>query len=217
MEVMKKRMYLFICCAALMAFQSVSLAIIEPVTYSFYCVTDTNSTNAATGEAQLSVIVSNGGNQVTFTFVNDALGLPCVISEIYFDDGDLLEIDHIVDNPPDVDFQHDKVTPKQMPGSNLVNPEFVAIESFSVEPENPSPEHGVGPGEQVQVIFNLKEGKTAQDVLDELANGSLRIGMHVIAFGNCDGSESFVNTPEPTTIALLGLGMLVLIGKRREA
>lgn len=214
---MKKRTCILICCAALIAFQSVSLAVIEPVTYSFYCVTDNNSTNAATGEAQLSVIVSNGGNQVTFTFLNDALGLPCVISEIYFDDGTLLEIDHIVDNPPDVDFQHDKVTPKQMPGWNLVNPEFVAIESFSLEPENPSPEHGVGPGEQVQVVFNLKGDGTVQDVLDELANGSLRIGMHVIAFGNCDGSESFVNTPEPTTIALLGFGALLLIRKRRKA
>ena len=41
-------------------------------------------------------------------------------------------------------------------------------------------------------MFDLKDGKTYSDVLDDLDSGDLRIGIHVQAFESGAG-ESFVN------------------------
>jgi hypothetical protein len=71
-------------------------------------------------------------------------------------------------------------------------------------------------GEWVSVLFNLGPNKTLQSVMNEMSNGSLRVGMHVQAFGD-GGSEAFVNqllvkpptkkkVVEPGTIAALECG-----------
>ena len=80
------------------------------------------------------------------------------------------------------------------------------------------PANGVdAASESLGVIFNLAGGGTYQDVLDELMNGDLRIGIHVQAFGD-GGSESFVNLPipEPGTAMLMGLGLMLLTHRRRR-
>jgi len=65
-------------------------------TYGFYNITNNNPTNAATGEEQLFVDVANGNNQVTFRFRNEGPS-PCSITDVYFDDGTLLELIGIID------------------------------------------------------------------------------------------------------------------------
>ncbi|MFH1371643.1 MAG: PEP-CTERM sorting domain-containing protein, partial [Planctomycetota bacterium] len=62
--------------------------------------------------------------------------------------------------------------------------------------------------------FDLINGGTLEDVIDELNNGTLRVGIHII--GLPDGSsESAILVPEPATMCLLGLGALGLLKKRR--
>ena len=73
----------------------------------------------------------------------------------------------------------------------------------------PSPsQNGVGPGEFVSIVYNRQLAGTYADVLAELTNGDLRIGIHVIAFAS-GGSESFINPPipEPTTALLMAIGL----------
>jgi hypothetical protein len=59
-------------------------------TYGFGCITNSSATDAAMGEAQLFMDVSNegyGAHQVLFTFRNDGPGA-CSVARVYFDDGD---------------------------------------------------------------------------------------------------------------------------------
>ena len=79
----------------------------------------------------------------------------------------------------------------------------------------PAPKKGVNPGESLGVIFTLKDNGTLEDVVDELATGELRIGIHVINFDS-GGSESFVNVPEPATLLLLTLGAGLVRRRRRR-
>lgn len=190
---------------------NVSQATIE--TFGFYNITNNDPGDAAIGEAQLFVDVSDDyADQVLFTFRNTG-PYASAISEVYFDDGTLFDIANIINNPPDVLFVQD-ASPPELPGANLIDPPFETTLGFLAESEPPPSQTGVNPGEEVGILFDLHAGGTYQDVVNELYSGTLRIGVHVIGF-DCGGSESFVNVPEPATIALLGFGGLVFLRKRK--
>ncbi len=195
---------------AMMAVSSAAWAV--PVRYGFTNITNNNAGDAAIGEAQLFVDVDNGGGTVNFTFVNEGPEAS-VISEIYFDNGSLLGIASIIDSPSDVDFVED-ASPPNLPGGDTVVPPFEVTEAFLAEAIPEPPTTGVGPGEQVTIVFDLIGGGTLADVIDELNDGTLRIGIHVIAFDS-GFSEGFM-TPEPTSVALLALGALMLLPRRRR-
>jgi len=162
-----------------------------PGTLGFENITHNNATDAAIGESQFFVDLTGSGSTVTFTFRNEG-PLPSVITEIYFDNGSLLGIATINDAPPGVDYVQDG-SPPDLPGGNTLVPPFEVTEGFLAEPSAPPAMSGVGPGESVGIVFNILPGKTLQDVLDELADGTLRIGIRGQAFAS-SGSESFVNT-----------------------
>ena len=187
--------------------------------YGFYCITNNNPTNAAIGEAQLTVdVTSYGTNQVLFTFLN-AGPQPSSITDVYFDDGTLLAIAALIDEDENgglagVDFTQDSletVHPPDLPGGESVSPEFDVTEYFKADSDTPPPTNGVNPEEYLGIIFNLQTGKTFADVLDDLASGALRIGIHVQAIGTSGNSEAFINNPSvvPVPGAVL-LGMLGL-------
>jgi len=181
----------------------------------FSCLTGNLAGNCAIGEAQLAVDVSDlGGGQVSFLFTNSGPEASA-ISEIYFDDGTLLGIASIIDGLG-VDFEQD-ANPPDLPGGQTAIPPFEVTAGFLAESQPAPSMNGVGPGETVEIIFDLQGGGAFADIIDELTTGELRIGIHVIAFEG-GGSESFINVPvpEPGTAALLGLG-LVALGVRRRS
>ena len=187
------------------------------LTYSFYGITPpASSVNQTIGESQLLVDIYADGSDVAFRFYNTGPDAS-VISEIYFDDGGLLAIAGIDDSDPWVNFEEDDldVTPGNLPGGDNITPAFVADSCFSVEAENPEPLWGVGPDEQVTITYSLEPAQTIDNVISNLADGSLRIGLHVKSFAEGD-SQSFVNNPvpEPATLALLGLGGILLRRKK---
>jgi hypothetical protein len=187
-------------------------------TLSFYNITN-NTTD--TGSAY-SVDVTNGGvGSVLFTFKN-AGAAGTSIDAVYFDDGTLIRLASVI-NMAGVEFVPDavaKVQPKNLPGGESITPPFETHESFSADANSPSPSNGVNPGEQLGVIITLLEGKTLADTIAALANGDLRIGIHVQAIPPTGNSDSFVNNPVPIppTALLLGSGLLgiIVLGRRRR-
>ncbi|MHC4623780.1 MAG: PEP-CTERM sorting domain-containing protein [Planctomycetota bacterium] len=166
------------------------------------------------------VVVSEGVGGVDFTFYNES-SIDSSLARIYFDDGSLLGIANVTSGPGTSFSQ--PANPSDLPNGGLLEPPFVTTEEFSIDGDPPLSHQGVNPVEPgnplewVRINFNLVSGGTLSSVIDELNNGTLRIGVHII--GLPDGSSESAVTlpaPEPMTISLLGLGMLGLLIKRRS-
>jgi hypothetical protein len=178
----------------------------------FDCITDTNAANCAAGEAQLSVVLSSpGATQVRFDVANAMGGAASVIAGVYWDDSGLLGSIASILNGAGTSFSADGAPPV-LPGGDNAVPAFV--DDFRVNAGAPAPENGAGPGETLGVIFDLASGVSVAQALAAFDSGALRVGVHVIAFGN-NGSESFVNVPEPSAALLLALGCAALAFRRR--
>ena len=176
-------------------------------------------------DVDLFMDVSNVGNEEGYTdfmFYNNSI-VDCSITNIYFDDGSLLGIDAIENGPIGVVLFDTAVGgPGNLPGGGAIG--FSADKEFNIGPVSPPSENGVNnipAGEWVNINFALEyivsenRWATLDDVLNELNDGTLRVGIHIQAFPG-GSSESAVNVPEPATIGLLGLGGLWLLHRKRR-
>ncbi len=112
---------------------------------------------------------------------------------------------------------------KSSPGNFAAGNPISFDEDFEVRANNPAPSNGVNPGEWLGVDFTLVGGATFADLISDLTDGSVRIGIHAIAFAN-GKSESLVHTPPPegepiplpsaAGLAALGLGITALRRRR---
>ncbi len=180
-----------------------------PTTYGFAHVTNNAAASVAIGEAQLFVdVIDAGSGQVEFRFRNTG-PQACSIADVYFDDGALLGMSSIV-NGAGVSFAQG-ATPAELPGANNAVPVFETTAGFSADSDAPVQPNGVNPGEELGIIFSLKDGQDYADVLEDLDAMDLRIGIHVQGFAN-EESEAFVNdgrtspVPAPGAMLLAGLG-----------
>ena len=182
----------------------------KAVPFGFGNISANEVNDAMIGEAQLSVDVTDaGGGQVSFIFNNIGPEASSV-TDAYFDGGSYLGIATIV-NGTGVDFSQG-AKPGNLPAGGNATPPFVATSGLTADSNPPTRPNGVDPGEMLETIFELQGGHTFGDVLDELRNGILRVGIHVQGYAS-GGSESFIHTvPEPSTMLLLGIGLVGLIG-----
>jgi hypothetical protein len=171
---------------------------------------------------QLKVDVSNGGtldghNTAVFTFTNSG-EIASSICDVYFQDGTLLGMSTITPSAG-VSFAA-PARPGNLPGGNSLTPAFYTTRQFSADSDSPVEPNGVSSSsEWLRIKFTLLPGKTFSDTAGALANGSLRIGLHVQGIGLASKSDSYVSgtsVPEPATLtiwALLGT-LAITIGRR---
>ncbi len=179
--------------------------------YNFFNITNNDAGDAAIGEAQLSVDVTDpGGNQVLFTFLNIGPEASS-IADVYFDDnsGQLLSIASIDNSFSGVSFS-EGASPGNLPGGNTIG----FISDFSADSDPPAQPNGVNPGEELGVLFNLAGGSSFANVIGGMNSSDLLVGIHVQGFAS-GGSESFV-TPIPPTVLLLASSLIGLAGIRRK-
>jgi hypothetical protein len=192
--------------------------------YPFEIFTDNGSHDDY--DLDLYVEVTDGGlvdtiSLVDFTFYNDS-ELYSSIARIYFDDDVLEEMVEII-NGPGTEFSPFAV-PSNIPTATWLDPVFETTDDFSLISDPERPDNGVDSiGEWVTVTFSISDGGTFEDVLSQLDDGTLRVGIHIIGLGPKDGSESAVTVPEPgaapepATVILLGTaGLWIFTRKRRS-
>lgn len=181
----------------------------------FSCITGNSATDCGIATSQLSVTLDAlGTDQVRLTISNDGPAAS-VYTRVLFDGSVLDAVDAVGNAPPGVEFA--SVSPGVLPGGNGNPIQFTA--DLEVSADNPMPQNGVGPGETLTIDLGIVAGSDFADVLAALADGSLRIGMHVQSFAS-GGSESVLNlpVPEPGTLLLLGAGLagLVQFGRKER-
>jgi len=187
--------------------------------YGFYGITNNNPIHVAVGEAQMRVnVTASSTDQVSFRFYN--LGpARSSLTDIYFDDagGALLDLVHIA-NTPGVSFS-EGASPPQLPGGHNLSPEFFA--NFDADSNDPAAANGINPGESLRIMFTLADGFSFQDILDGLADASLRIGIQARNILGPGNRESFVNrttvVPVPGAFVLGAFGLGLVGWARRRA
>jgi len=187
------------------------------------CVTDNNAGDCAIAFDQISLdVTSDGDDQVLFDFANTGSEM-LTLARIYFDDGSLMELLSI-SNGGGVNFTFDPFPgPNDLPGGENAldqfgNPDpFVTTLGFLSGATAPPPTNGLEPGENVVLTFKLAGGQKIDDIIAELGDGTLRVGVHLINFAS-GGSESLTTIPEPGTAALLLVGFvgLAIMGRKRH-
>lgn len=178
--------------------------------FSFQCLTVNTEQNCAIGADQLTLEVKAGSAAGTIDFVFRNTGpLPSSIADIYFDwlNPSDAYAPGAITNGSGVSFSWG-ASPSNLPGGNNLSTAFTA--DLGADSNAPTQPNGVNPNEWVIFTFAADLATAIADIY----SGDLRVGLHVQGFAG-GGSESFV-TPEPGTLAVLGLGLVALAGLTRR-
>jgi hypothetical protein len=197
----------------------------QTVTVNFEAITPgISQANRETGEQQLWLDVTHHAGDPIATFKYYNVGSQdCSITDIYIQDGHLCSLLYLVDkdDPPGGPYGHPGVdfeigaSPGHLPDGQYADPPFVATKRFNMDSDPPTQPNGVNQSEWLIAVYSVPTWCTVYDIEQEILDGVLRVGYHVQGFGD-GASASFVNTPEPASVFLLGLGTLFFLKKNKN-
>lgn len=186
--------------------------------YKFQVIPQTVNSSPWPEDSGLDLFVETTilGSQVEFKFQNKS-SFNCSLTQIYFDDDAGLFAGIFAGgldwgSQTGVDFVQGTNNGK-LPGGENLNPRLEASDPqlmFSASPTSPVAPNGINVDEWLVIKFNLNTAKTANDIIDAFADKTMRIGVHVQAFPDGASASFTTSTPEPATLALLGLGTMLL-------
>lgn len=204
------------------------------VVYTFNKLTNNGGPSVA---SQLSVeVLAVSTTQVAFKFHNVG-SIAASITDIYFDDGTLLDISKI-ETSLGVNYS-EGAKPGNLPGGEAIN--FNTSKGFLADSDSPIMTNGVNntltDAEWVKITFDLKgdpyltKELALKGIIDAMEMslkspgvdlyGGLRIGLHVQSIGPSGNSDSYVNgredniiteVPEPATVTLSAIGIVASSG-----
>jgi|GEM_PF-3338816 len=185
--------------------------------YSFEAITANSIWRNDPGLIITMELFDVGSNQVEFKFQNSST-IAGTVAEIYFEQGAFQSIASINwGSQREVNFTS-PANPSILPSSNTVAPSFDA--AFSTGAKNPAPKNGLSSGEWLSITLNLAPGRTFYDVISYLNSQTQgRVGLHVTGLPTATSattSDSFINVPEPATLAVLTLGSAALITRKKK-
>ncbi len=186
--------------------------------FGFSCITSGAATDCGIAETQVTgQFQTYGANQIELLISNALGGAQSTVGQVYIEDGQEL-ISGIasllsVASVNGVSFSS-PASPGDLPGGNDPGVNFTA--DFSAGANPPPAKNGVDPGETLGIVLNVFDSNLS-DFLAALADGDLRVGIHVINFAD-GGSVSLVNggggggtpIPEPSAALVFGAGALIV-------
>lgn len=175
-------------------FSAFAASAVQASTLNFACFTNNSPGDCSQLTNNLSVDISNPiGNDVQFVFNNNS-PIPATVANVYWNSSLLDYGSPVISSLPGVSFSVGG-SPGNLPSGQNLTPPFVT--DFTVSADSPAASNGIDPGEQLTVTLDLLGGVSYATFLASFrADGSSRIGMHVISVGpNGQFSESMVNTP----------------------
>lgn len=212
----------------------------QAVQFGFYNITGNDAENAAIGENQMLLdVTESDSGKALFEFSN--IGTESsAITQIYFEDTlsllagiDLIDTSDPGDasqgNRAGVNFS-EQDSPGRLPGSNGSFGGFDA--AYEVSPDRKASQWGINPGDTLGVVFDIANDYSFDDLINALTDSEFRVGFHVQDYAD-GGSEAFVNVatpvdydyptetstqavPEPAAVAGLGLVFGSMLTSRRK-
>lgn len=188
------------------------LAALAGSSFNFNVFTDNGNYNNAVNDAYYLRIDQTDNGYMNFNIMNNSYNVYSVISAIYIEDlnGSIYNLS--IQPNGDVEFTIDD-RPSEFPSGQNLLPPFESTASIRANP--PPALNGIEPGEQLNLTFLYNEGYN--DLVEDVENGDVRVGIHVIAFPD-ESSESAVIhvVPEPQTMLLFALGICGLLLWRKS-
>ncbi len=212
---------------AFLAFVVCCNRVFAAATFQFAVITSNDPSGAAgqVGSEAFLLEVSkpyDDSEQTLFTFKvlsGDYAYDGFFIDGVYFYDGALLGIADLIENSAgQVDFT-EGATPGHLPGIDLGSHKLVTGYELDVLASAGAGLSGIGAGESLGVLFDLRPGRTYADVIAGMIDQAIIVGVNAQGFGSY--RETFVavplHTPAPGALLLgsLGVGIVGLLHKRK--